>query len=275
MVSTLARLETRMRRAKRRDRFSSTTGRWCPFKRFCQDFWDLRCFWWLRFYTNGIQFELSIHELFLNPVSKGKAISLQTLGLAFSVVILGSWRSKCLIMLSCGIKYVTMKNEWNVQHSFPPIRNYFNIWLSPPGVTWLNTHPHSKHAWAFREGTLVLEKLKVDFANVVLQVESCGEVGLAVVPGTRQHRFMRSMNPFVPPQSIHLLKHLLTRSASICDWNTIGKSTTHKGWGGKTPQKTKRFYNMTRIYLPGCLAMCFPSFPQVCSSTWQSAWGQR
>lgn len=53
-------------------------------------------------------------------------------------------------------------------------------------------------------------------ADVVLQIEGCREVGLAVIPGTNQHRLMGSVNPFVAPQSILFLKHLLTHLACKC-----------------------------------------------------------
>lgn len=55
-------------------------------------------------------------------------------------------------------------------------------------------------------------------ADVVLQVKGCREVGLAVVPGTNQHRLVGSVDPFVPPQSVSFLKHLLTHLARECGY---------------------------------------------------------
>lgn len=52
--------------------------------------------------------------------------------------------------------------------------------------------------------------------DVVLQVEGCREVGLAVVPGANQHRLMGSVGPFVPPHSICFLEHLLTHLTCKC-----------------------------------------------------------
>ena len=74
-------------------------------------------------------------------------------------------------------------------------------------------YPHSKLAWAVREGALVLEELEVNLADVVLQVKGGGEVGLAVLPGTDQDRLVGSMGPLVPPQSFCFRKHLLTHWA--------------------------------------------------------------
>lgn len=72
------------------------------------------------------------------------------------------------------------------------------------------THPHGKHAWTVREGTLIFEKIEVHLADVVLQVKCCGKVGLTVPPGANQHRLVGSMDPLVPTQQIHFLEHLLT-----------------------------------------------------------------
>lgn len=47
------------------------------------------------------------------------------------------------------------------------------------------------------------------FANVVLQIEGCGEVGLAVLPRANQHRLVRRVDPLVSPQRIHFLEGLL------------------------------------------------------------------
>lgn len=59
------------------------------------------------------------------------------------------------------------------------------------------------------------------FADVVLQVKCCREVGLTVILGTNQHRLMGSMDPFVPPQSIRFLEHLLTHLACKCSYDTF------------------------------------------------------
>lgn len=60
-------------------------------------------------------------------------------------------------------------------------------------------------------------------ADVVLQVKGRGKVGLAVVPGTNQHGLMGSVDPFVPPQSVRFLKHLLARLACERGCNTVSK----------------------------------------------------
>lgn len=83
------------------------------------------------------------------------------------------------------------------------------------------TYPHCKHARAVREGAFVFEELEVHLADVVLQVKGRREVGLAVVPRANQHRLMGSVDPFVPPQSIRFLKHLLTHLACECGYNTF------------------------------------------------------
>lgn len=50
-------------------------------------------------------------------------------------------------------------------------------------------------------------------ADVVLQVKGRREVGLAVVPRTNQYGLMGGVDPSVPPQTIHFLKHLLAHLA--------------------------------------------------------------
>lgn len=82
-------------------------------------------------------------------------------------------------------------------------------------------YPHGKHARAVGEGALVLEELQVNLANVVLQVEGGGEVGLAVLLGTDQHRLVGRMDPFVPPQRIHFLKLLLADFARKLCWENV------------------------------------------------------
>lgn len=83
------------------------------------------------------------------------------------------------------------------------------------------TYPHSKHARAVGEGASVFEELEVHLADVVLQVKGRGEVGLAVVPGANQHGLMGRVDPFVPPQSVRFLKHLLTHLACERDCNAF------------------------------------------------------
>lgn len=74
-------------------------------------------------------------------------------------------------------------------------------------------HPHGEHARTVREGAFVLEQVQVHLADVVLQVERGGEVGLAVVPRANQHGLVGGVDALVPPQGVHLLELLLTRLA--------------------------------------------------------------
>lgn len=61
-------------------------------------------------------------------------------------------------------------------------------------------------------------------ADVVLQVEGGGEVGLAVAAGAHQHRFVRGVSVLVPAQGVGLLELLLACLACKCGcW---------KMWGG-------------------------------------------
>lgn len=53
-------------------------------------------------------------------------------------------------------------------------------------------------------------------ADVVLQVEGGGEVGLAVAAGAHQHRFVRGVSVLVPAQGVGLLKLLLACLACKC-----------------------------------------------------------
>lgn len=131
-------------------------------------------------------------------------------------------------------------------------RNNSNISTQGPSFV---TYPHSKHAWTVREGALVLEELKVHLANVVLQVKGCGEVGLAVVSGTNQHRLMGGMDPFVPPQSVCFLEHLLTCLACECGY--ITQRTKANQFFFKKRVTFQGFCTMITTYVPGCLAMCF------------------
>lgn len=52
------------------------------------------------------------------------------------------------------------------------------------------TYPHSKGPWAVREGAAELKELQVSLADVVLQVESGGEVGLAASARAQQDRLL-------------------------------------------------------------------------------------
>lgn len=76
-----------------------------------------------------------------------------------------------------------------------------------------STHPHCKRARAVREGAFVLEELQVHFADVVLQVKGGGEIRLALVSGAHQHRLQGGVFPFVMPQRVCLLEHLLAHRA--------------------------------------------------------------
>lgn len=79
-------------------------------------------------------------------------------------------------------------------------------------------HPHGEHARTVREGAFVLEQVQVHLADVVLQVERGGEVGLAVVPRANQHGLVGGVDALVPPQGVHLLELLLTRLACKCGY---------------------------------------------------------
>lgn len=89
------------------------------------------------------------------------------------------------------------------------------VWVMAIQVSG-QTLPHSKRAWTVGEVAFVFEELEVHLTDVVLQVKGCREVGLAVVPGTNQHRLMGCMGPFVPPQTFRFLKHLLAHTACEC-----------------------------------------------------------
>lgn len=60
-------------------------------------------------------------------------------------------------------------------------------------------------------------------ADVVLQVEGGGEVGLAVVPRANQHGLVGGVDALVPPQGVHLLELLLTRLACKCGCSTMSR----------------------------------------------------
>lgn len=75
------------------------------------------------------------------------------------------------------------------------------------------TYSHGEHAWAVGEGAFVFEEVEVHLADVVLQVKGRGEVGLAVLPRANQHGLMGSVDPFVPPQRLRFLEHLLAHLA--------------------------------------------------------------
>lgn len=77
---------------------------------------------------------------------------------------------------------------------------------------------HAKGARAFREGALVLEQFEVHCADVVLQVEGGGEVGLAVRPRTHQHGLVGGVEALVSAQHVTLLKLLVAEFAGERDW---------------------------------------------------------
>lgn len=56
---------------------------------------------------------------------------------------------------------------------------------------------------------MVLEELQVGLADMVLQVEGSGEVGLAARTG--QDRLLQGVGPLVSTQRVHMLKHLLAQ----------------------------------------------------------------
>lgn len=92
-------------------------------------------------------------------------------------------------------------------------------------ATFSDTNPHGKHPKAVREGTFVLQQLKVHLANVVLQVKGCGEIGLAVLSWTHEHWLMGSMALFVSSQRTGFLKDLLADRAdkSSCEPEVINQ----------------------------------------------------
>lgn len=69
--------------------------------------------------------------------------------------------------------------------------------------------PHGEGASAVREGALELEQLEVRGADVVLQVEGGGEVGLAVLSGAHQHGLVGGVEALVSAQHVQLLELLL------------------------------------------------------------------
>lgn len=72
------------------------------------------------------------------------------------------------------------------------------------------------------------QQLQVHFADVVLQVEGGGEVRLAAIARTQQHRFLQRVSALVSPQSITLYKRLLTRGAGVRGWREReGVTHTH------------------------------------------------
>lgn len=98
------------------------------------------------------------------------------------------------------------------------------------GFQLVPSYPHGEHVLAVREGALVLEQLQVDLADVVLQVEGGGEVGLAVVPRTHQHRLVGGVEPLVAPHSVHLLELLLADLAGKggCKKHTREENTSNQ-----------------------------------------------
>lgn len=62
--------------------------------------------------------------------------------------------------------------------------------------------PHAEGASAVREGALVFEQFEVHGADVVLEVEGGGEIGLAVLTRTHQHRLVGGMEVLVSAQHV-------------------------------------------------------------------------
>ena len=79
-----------------------------------------------------------------------------------------------------------------------------------------STYPHGKGARAVREGAVVLEQLQVHLADVVLQVEGGGEIGLAAWAWTQQHRLLQGVSSLVSPQAVLLAVYLLTLFTGVC-----------------------------------------------------------
>lgn len=63
---------------------------------------------------------------------------------------------------------------------------------------------------------MVLEELQVGLADVVLQVEGSGEVGLAATAGAQQDRLLQGVGSLVSTQRVHMLKHLLAQLTGEC-----------------------------------------------------------
>ena len=54
------------------------------------------------------------------------------------------------------------------------------------------------------------------FADVVLQIEGGGEIGLAAWAWTQQHGLLQGVSSLVSPQSILLVEHLLALFTGEC-----------------------------------------------------------
>lgn len=90
------------------------------------------------------------------------------------------------------------------------------------------TYTHGEHARAVREGALVLEQVQVHLADVMLQVEGGGEVGLAVAAGAHQHGFVRGVSALVSAQGVGPLELLLACLAREHGCREEGEGG---GWG--------------------------------------------
>lgn len=95
------------------------------------------------------------------------------------------------------------------------------------------THPHGEGAAALGEGAAVAQELQVLLADVVLQVEGGGEVGLAALLWAQQHGLLQGVGAPVAPQGVPLLEVLLAHGARERRW----RSETHKQ-GGETEEET-------------------------------------
>lgn len=78
--------------------------------------------------------------------------------------------------------------------------------------------PHGEGASAVGEGALELEQFEMCGADVMLQVEGGGEIGLAVLARANQDRLMGGMEALVSAKHVRLLKLLLALFACECDW---------------------------------------------------------
>lgn len=77
---------------------------------------------------------------------------------------------------------------------------------------------HGEGASTVGEGALELEQFEMCGADVVLQVEGGGEIGLTVLPRAHQDRLMRGVEALVSAKHVRLLKLLLALFACECDW---------------------------------------------------------
>lgn len=140
------------------------------------------------------------------------------------------------------------------------------------------SYPHGKGFLTAREGAVMRQQLQVDFADVVLQVEGGGEVRLAAISRTQQHRFMQSVSALVSPQIVTFHKHLLTHGAGVWGW-----TQTHHMYLHWSAEKIYTLNHHLKLYhlgarardSPGCVAACFCNLAHVCSTTGHCRWGQQ